>query len=317
MTRIAVVGESLVDAVRLADGAERETPGGAPFNVAIGIARLGGTVRLLTAIGDDARGRLLTQRLKADGVHASFHQLPRTSVARAEIETNGSASYNFDIDGSFDLTPSMRAALAVADAVHVGSIAAHLPPGAQRITEVFRDLQGTALLSYDPNCRPSITPNVKTVRAEVETFASIADVVKASDEDMTWLYPDIPYTEVAAMWLRLGAGLVVVTRGAAGIWCRNGSGREASIPTLPTTVVDTIGAGDSCMAALIVCLTQLGASGSKASARLSALTSRELKDILRTAAQVASITCSREGANPPTAAELERISPTATTLSNP
>ena len=310
MTRIAVIGEALVDAVRLADGTERETPGGAPFNVAIGVARLGGTVRLLTAIGDDRRGRLLTRRLAQDGVRASFHQLPRTSVARSVIDANGSARYDFDIDGSFDLTPFMLATLTAAEAVHVGSIAAHLAPGGQRITEVFCNLRGTALLTYDPNCRPSITPELNTVRTEVETFVSTADVVKASDEDITWLYPGVPHTQVAATWLGLGARLVVITRGAEGIWCRSASGHEASTPILPATIVDTIGAGDSCMAALIICLTRLGVSGSAAGAALAALTSRQLGDILHTAAHVASITCSRAGANPPTAAELELASGT-------
>lgn len=298
-----VIGESLVDVVVTVDG-ERETPGGSPFNVAVGVARLRGTASLLTAWGGDRRGDLLRQHLETEGVHVVSHLSPATSTARARIRDDGSADYAFEIDGAFAISREMETALADAESIHVGSIAAHLDPGAAEVRRAVAEHRAHALVSYDPNCRPALLADRIATRSEAEQLIALADVVKASDEDLRWLYPDETHAVVAERWLALGARLVVVTRGADGIWCASASGHGAEVPAAPTGLVDTIGAGDSTMAALISGLLDRGARGPDARRVLDACTVEDLGDLLRHAASAAAITCSREGADPPTSAEV-------------
>lgn len=301
-----IIGESLIDVTCRADGTVSETPGGGPFNIAVGVSRLAVSTSLLTSIGTDARGHMLVERLRGDGVNGFFHGVPETSVARAQLDLNGIASYEFDIDGSFELTPEMWRALDSADVVHTGSIAAHYGAGAATVLEAFTTRRGKSLATYDPNCRPSITPDAQIACRQAESFVAASDMVKASDEDMEWLYPGVPIAEVARHWLMLGANLVVVTRGADGLWGITSRGVEVTVSASSTQLVDTIGAGDSAMAALIAGAIQRGAVEERARTVLSSLTADDLRGMLEEAALAAGITCSRAGANPPTAAELGR-----------
>lgn len=281
------------------------------MNVALGLARLGHPVRFLGAWGDDDDGRLLEQHLAAEGIELP---LPThgsaTSVAEAVIGDNGSADYNFEMTWEFPVEQAeLEAMLADSTSLHVGSIATVLEPGAVNVVKAVRAAAGHLLVSYDPNCRPQITTDVDEVRTRAEQLVAEADVVKASDEDLQWLYPGSTLQESARAWHRLGAKLVVVTRGDMGPWAINdATGPEGvEVPARRTDVVDTVGAGDTFMAALISDLVDRGIDGTGVGEKLAVLNEAEVVEILRRSADAAAITVSRAGADLPRREELDAL----------
>lgn len=299
--RILVVGEALVDIVRRADGAVTETPGGSPANVALTLGRLGRAPQLLSAVGADRRGEEVRGWLAASGVDLVGTELERTSTAQATLDAHGAATYEFAIDWRVDAADA-----APADVLHVGSIAAALDPGAGSVSEIVDGHRGRALISVDPNIRPSLVPDTVESRARIRALLARADVVKASDEDLAWLYPDVDALTAARGLLQGGPVLVVMTRGSAGVIALRGED-ELRVPAVPVDVVDTVGAGDTFMGALLDGLIPHDVSGSDSRARLTALDRSALSEILRRSALAASITVSRLGADPPTRAELDPV----------
>ena len=194
--------------------------------------------------------------------------------------------------------------------LHTGSIATMLAPGAADVLAAVEHAHPAVTVSFDPNCRPSIITDVDYARRQTEKFVSLADVVKASDEDLEWLYPGEDPLDSARRWLSLGGSegpaLVVVTRGADGPWGVNASG-EARFPAPSVDVADTVGAGDSFMAALLSGIVDLGLDGAQNRKDLRELSSDSLRDLLAHAAWAAAVTVSRAGANPPSRAELNRM----------
>ena len=300
--RALVVGESLVDVVRTASGAGSEHPGGSPLNVAYGLGRLEHEVSLLTRLGGDAHGRLLREHLAAASVAlvpGAVDELP-TSVARALLDEQGRASYEFDVQWRL---PAAQLPAEV-DVVHTGSIGAAVEPGAGQALELLRSWRGRATTSYDPNVRPAFLGTPERALARVEGFVDAADVVKASDEDLAWLCPGEDPVEVARRWQRRGPALVVVTRGGEGAVAVAGAG-TMRVPAPRTEVVDTVGAGDAFTSGLLHALAGHDLLGPAGARQLRALRLDALEDVLRTAVRAASITCSRAGANPPSRAELD------------
>ena len=163
-------------------------------------------------------------------------------------------------------------------------------------------------VSFDPNCRPSIIADVDYARSQAEKFVALADIVKASDEDLEWLYPGVDPLDSARRWLALGGAegpaMVVVTRGAEGPWGVNAAG-EAHFPAPAVTVADTVGAGDSFMAALLSGVVDRGLDGAQNRKALRELSAGSLRELLAHAAVAAAATVSRAGANPPTREELK------------
>ena len=268
-----VVGEALTDCAIRGD-VVNETPGGSPLNVAIGIGRLGHDVLLAARVGPDARGQAIIDHAVGSTVQLidKVSGLARTSTAIATIADDGSASYEFDL--LWDITADMVPSRDVTH-VHTGSIGATLEPGGSSVVEIVRSLRTAgSSVSYDPNARPSIMGEPADVLPRVEQLVALSHVVKASDEDIAWLYPDKSLDEVVELWMALGASLVVVTRGAEGVVARVGN-HSVSRPTSATHVEDTIGAGDSFMSGLLVALHRSGFLGSEVS-RLSGMTREEL-----------------------------------------
>ncbi|WP_432543635.1 carbohydrate kinase family protein [Kineococcus sp. SYSU DK002] len=301
--RSVVVGEALVDVVhRAGSGPAAEHPGGSPLNVAYGLGRLGHDVALLTRLGDDARGRLLREHLDAGGVRLPPGAVDGdpTSVARAEIDAEGKASYEFDLVWRL---PDVELPEDVA-LVHTGSIGAAVDPGARAALELLRSVRGRATTSYDPNVRPAFFASPAAALARVEEFVAASDVVKASDEDLAWLLPGQDVDAVARRWQALGPALVVVTRGGEGAVAVSGAG-TLQVPAPRVDVVDTVGAGDAFMSGLLHALAEHDLLGGAALPRLRHLGLRTLEAVVGTAIRSASITCSRAGANPPTRAELD------------
>lgn len=296
---VLVVGEALVDLVQRVDGSVDEAPGGSPANVALTLGRLGRHPQLLTSLGDDDRGRIVRAWLEESGVRVTAASAGRTSTATAVLDASGAATYEFDLAWSVDARLA-----APADVVHVGSIATVIEPGATEVARLVAERRETATISFDPNIRPALIDDAAAARARVEQLVGLADVVKVSAEDLHWLHPERSLEEGAAAWLAAGPALVVVTLGGAGAFALTASARIA-LPAPPTTVVDTVGAGDTFMGALLDGLLEADLIGADRRDALREMPAGVLERILRRSADAAAITVSRPGADPPTLAELD------------
>lgn len=283
---ILVVGESLVDVV---DG--REHPGGSPLNVAVGLGRLGVDVTLATALGDDASGGAVRAHLAASHVTTQATPTDHTSSARATLDAAGAATYSFDIAWDPGRIEPPRDVVAV----HTGSIAAVLAPGANEVLRVVERLQPTAIVSVDPNIRADLIADRADAIDRIERLVSVADLVKASDEDLAWLFPDEEPYAVAERWLADGRSLVVVTRGGDGASAHARCGR-LDVPAEPAIVVDTVGAGDAFVSGLLAGLHGAGLLGVGRRVDLAAIESAMLTRIIATATHAAALAVGRTGA---------------------
>ncbi|MFD3663854.1 carbohydrate kinase [Streptomyces sp. NPDC058659] len=294
-----VIGECVADIVRAPAGsgaADRVHPGGSPANVAYGLARLGGDVTLLTQLADDPSGRLIEDHLKGAGVRIALGGTPaRTPSAVVGLDDRGRATYAFDIAWTLE---AGKPADASPSHVHIGSIAAVTAPGADTVLAETERLRDRATVSYDPNVRPELMGEHPEAVARVERCVALSDLVKASDEDLAWLYPGEDPRTVAARWLTLGPAVVLVTRGADGSLAL--TRRDTVAAGAPAvSVVDTVGAGDSFMSAVLDTLA------GQDRAALDALSAEELAGLLARAGAAAAVTVSRAGAQPPDRAELD------------
>jgi fructokinase len=314
-----VVGEALVDLVGQRGSRTLVAhPGGSPANVALGLARLGDPVTLVTRLGRDGFGEMVSAHLKASGVRVDGGPDAgvKTSLAVASLAA-GAATYDFRIEWDIgDLAP-----LPVeARCVHTGSLATALAPGAAQVTNLLeRERErGRVTISYDPNVRPALLGSPEEARPGIEHLVSLSDVVKVSDEDLHWLYPDRRDEDVARDWLALGAPIVVVTRGGKGVFAVTAH-LELDRPATPIDLVDTVGAGDSFTSGLLDGLRRADLVGGERREALARIDESSLLSVLDEASLIASITCSRPGADPPTWAEVEtaRTAPASTQQSLP
>ncbi|MDT4936942.1 MAG: fructokinase [Pseudonocardiales bacterium] len=301
---ILVIGEALVDVVRTSSGDTYSHPGGSPANVAVGLARLGTHPALLTRLGRDADARVITDHLAANDVAL----LPvvdnwPTNLAEARVDHVGNAGYEFRLHWELPHDVLRDVDLASLRCVHTGSIAATQPPGADTVHDLVAELHRSATVSYDPNCRPTLMGDPLVVRRRVEALVEYADIVKASNEDLAFLYPDVEVTDTARRWAAAGPALVVLTEGASGYRAWNGAG-SFSGSAVTVVVEDTVGAGDSFTSALLAGLHRRGLLGATHRDELRDLRHHVLGEVLHEAATAAAITCSRAGADPPTEAEL-------------
>lgn len=299
--RVLVIGEALVDVVHRADGRIDESPGGSPANVALSLGRLGDSVEFLTQVGADVHGDQIRAWLSEAGVTVSSSATPRTATATAHLDETGSARYEFDIGWSVTADAETRSR--PAGVVHTGSIAALLSPGAAVAQALLAEARGSSLITYDPNIRPALLPDRSQTVLDVESFVALADLVKASDEDLAWLYPDIDPLEVAWTWLAQGPSVVVVTMGASGAFAVTRAG-VTHVAGQRVDVVDTVGAGDTFMSALIHGLIAIGLDSADAREDLRGIDDRSLSDLLEFSARAAAVTVSRPGADPPLLREL-------------
>lgn len=298
-----VIGEALIDAVHDRRGSVTEHPGGSPANVALTLGRLGQSARLLSWFGQDERGQVISRWLEESKVTVDSASTgsPTTSVATAHIQDDGSALYDFDIE--WDLADDASVS-PECNVVHTGSISAVLEPGGSKVRTLMAQARSFATITYDPNARPSLMGDPLATRAIVEDYVSIADVVKVSDEDLEWLYPEEDPLAVAQRWQQNTPALVVVTKGGSGATAFADCGR-VDVESQKVEVADTVGAGDSFMGALIYGLgeepalgndTLLGKDGR---VNLNSISRSTLERVLDQCVRVAAITVSRAGANPP------------------
>jgi fructokinase len=299
---IIVIGEALTDIIETASGTA-EFAGGSPMNVAIGLARLGHEVALVTRIGSDARGAEIARHVEESGARifpGSVIDEPQ-STAKAVLDEAGAAAYEFDIRWSLDFVD----ALPEVRLLHTGSIAAFLAPGAADVRRLLAGAGPETIVTFDPNIRPSLLGSPEMAMPIVEDLAGLAGIVKLSDEDAEWLYQDLTQDKVLDRLLAAGPALVIITRGGDGAILATSSERVV-VPGIRVTVADTIGAGDSFMSALIHHVAGMIAAGTAPEAIRdgSAFDHAELERLGAFAAACAAITVSREGANPPTLSEL-------------
>ncbi len=299
---VLVVGEALIDVVHRADGSVDEHPGGSLANVALTLGRLGRDARLATWLGTDAHGEAVRSWLDDSAVTLApgSTRADRTSVATAHLDGQGAATYEFDLEWR---VPAGTAPGAGTLAVHTGSIAAVLEPGASDVRALVAAARDTATITYDPNARPALMGDPADARARIEALVALADVVKVSDEDLAWLVPGTDPVAVARDWLALGPALVVVTYGGEGALALTAAG-EQRVTAPRVEVVDTVGAGDSFMGALLDGLWDAGLLGADRRDALRAVDAATLTRLLERCAAVAAVTVSRAGANPPRRAEL-------------
>ncbi len=292
-----VIGEALVDVVAEPGKPERRTPGGSPFNVAIGLARLRVPTALLAHVGVDADGDLLLGALEDAGATFVGESAGVTSTAHAELAADGSATYRFALE--WDPHPAEELSGEPPwEAVHVGSLGAFLRPGCELVDHIL-ERHPSRLRSFDPNIRPGLVGPPDEARSRVEFIAGRVDVLKLSDEDAAWLYPGVDIADVIALLLALGPGLVAVTRGGDGSLIAT---RQHTLEiTAPRThVVDTIGAGDAYMSAMLGALIMNGA----ATVGPENLSADSLLEIGAMASRAAAFVVARAGSNPPTLEEL-------------
>ena len=300
-----VVGEALIDLVGQRGGRTLAAhPGGSPANVALGLARLGVSVTLKTRLGRDAFGEMISAHLEASGVlvDGGPEGGVSTSLAIATLAA-GIASYDFRID--WDVGPLAPLPIE-ARCLHTGSLATVLPPGKASVVDLVEreHKRGRVTVSYDPNVRPALLGDAARARPDIERLVALSDVVKVSDEDLRWLYPDRRDEGVAQAWLASGPALVVVTRGGAGVYAVS-AGLELHRRAVPIDLVDTVGAGDSFTSGLLDGLHRADLVGGARRDALAAIDEATLGSVVDAAALIAAITCSRPGADPPTRAEVD------------
>jgi fructokinase len=301
---LTVIGEALVDLVPGdRPGQYQARPGGSPLNVAVGLARLGHRAALMARLADDTFGRQLRAYALAEGVDLAQapHAAEPTTLAVVGLDTSARASYDFRAAGTADWQwTDAELARVPRDTrvLHVGSLASWTAPGDLRVHAAAAALrrEGTVVISYDPNVRPDLLGDPARARPLIERFASVAHIVKASRDDIDWLYPGAGLDQVSGHLLDLGALLVVITDGPHGAHLYRAGHSPVSCPGLQVGVADTIGAGDAFTAGLLGGLTKRGllAPGDLLSWRSESLAAAAAEAVL-----ISALTCERVGADPP------------------
>jgi fructokinase len=296
---IVVVGEALVDLVIDPDGQVTAALGGAPFNTARACGRLGADVAFLGTISVDRFGTLLAARLAADHVHTDHVvRLERpTTLAAAELDAGGTASYRFYIQGTSAPAFSTVPAGLEPDVLFTGGLGLVLEPMAETVEHLVHDVDDGCLVVVDVNCRPLVIPDRRSYLARVERVLAGAHLVKVSDEDLAYLVPTLDPLAAARSLLDRGPRTVLLTAGASGVHVLTRDG-EATVPVEPVAVVDTIGAGDSFGGGFLAWWTETG----RAVAEIGSLD--HVVPAVRAANVVAGVVCTRRGADPPWRDEL-------------
>lgn len=306
---IGVLGEALIDLVENGDDDPRlARPGGSPYNVAVGLARLGRHAAFIGRLGRDPLGQVLRRHAVRSDVDldlaVSAHE--PTTVALVDL-SDGVAQYSFGVEGTADFRFTDAELAGVPgriDALHYGSLTSWTPPGDAAVERLVTGVRGRVPITYDPNVRPRLQTDPAAARAQVERAVGLADLVKTSEEDLAYLYPDASIEQIADGWLGLGPHVVVVTRGGDGASAHHAAG-VVTRPVRTVEMIDTVGAGDAFMTGLLDGLAARGQLTVDGLAALGAGGGADLGDLLDDAGWVAALTCARAGANPPRRAELD------------
>lgn len=307
---ILCCGEALIDMLpaRTTDGADAFVPhpGGAVFNTAIALGRLGVRTGMLTGLSTDMFGIRLRAALDASHVDASLVVTSDRPTTLAFVQlTDGHAAYSFFDENSAGrmLTPEDMPRLPdEVSALYFGGISLAIEPGAEAYAALLEREAAARAVMLDPNIRPGFVRDIDRYRARLDRMIGLADIVKVSDEDLNWILPQpLSLHEKVEVLLDRGPALVILTRGSAGATGFLSGGAEVHVPARRVPVVDTVGAGDTFNAGVLARLSDLGLLRKD---RLAALPPEALREALIHGGRVAAVTVSRAGANPPWAEEL-------------
>lgn len=293
------MGEALVDLVISPAGEVEAALGGAPFNTARACGRLGTDVEFIGALSTDRFGCRLAAALESDGVDvlgAPRVDFP-TTLAAAELDERGAAVYRFYVDGTSAPALDTRPDVSGTDVIFTGGLALVLEPMGSVVEATLAARPAGATVMVDVNCRPQLIASRDAYRVRVERVLANAEIVKASDDDLAYLYPAADLGAAAQRVLQLGVGVVLVTTGAAGVKIVSAAG-SVDVPVVPVDVVDTVGAGDTFDGALLAWLTANGAVGT------GGLSLESVERAVRAANLAAGLACTRRGADPPSLADL-------------
>ncbi|MEL6451100.1 MAG: carbohydrate kinase [Pseudomonadota bacterium] len=303
---ILCCGEALIDMIPNAQGAYVPHVGGAVLNTAVALGRLGVPTGLVTGLSSDPFGHMIDAHLSASQVETRHAVRSNRNTTLAFVHlTEGQATYSF-----YD-TETATSAIAPADlpsvpagteAVFFGGISLCNLPVADSLTNMALGVPAGTLVMADPNIRPGFATDQAAYRARLERLIGRADIVKLSDDDISWLLPDGDLMDKAQVLLAMGPRMLLLTEGSAGATALVRGGATVKVPAQRAQVVDTVGAGDTFNAG---CLSALRRAGALAPAAISTLDAATLTDMLTTAAKAAAVTVSRAGANPPWSHELD------------
>jgi fructokinase len=320
---ILVIGEALIDLIenRYQAGAFNAIVGGANANVAIALARRGTPQQFLARISDDRFGKIIRERLETNGVgldHA-IAATELTTLAVVSIDSHGVPSYAFYVNGTADWgwTPAELPTDADLDrldakALQFGCLTMAMAPG-NAVIEAWGERlykEERLTISHDINMRPALGFDREVERVRVERVNSFSHIIKASDEDIEWLYgleTGAYIDDIVNDWIGDTGRHVFVTRGGDGVSVYRPGGVRFDVPSRKINVVDTVGAGDTFCANLLGQLHDSDTLGDRAFARLGNLSDDQLHEFVRVAGVAASITCERAGAEPPTTADLNAV----------
>jgi len=305
MPSVLVIGEALVDVVHGINGEIKNIPGGSPANTAVALARLGTKTYMKARTSTDKFGTEIRNYLTNQNVNLDYSLVVKSpsSVVNALIQKDGSAKYEANLRGAADYGWTFEELDQVIDSdiqiVQLGSLTSYIEPGATNVEKWFSKLRQSNkyLLTFDPNIRhPLDGENEVDVRNRAKKLASLSHVVKASDEDLNWIFSNNNPQDSAINIIESGASLVVVTLGKKGAFAVNKKLEIVEVKANEIAVIDTIGAGDTFAAALITQLLENSWINKNA---LENLSSDDLTEILTNCSAASAITCSRQGANPP------------------
>lgn len=304
-----VCGEALMDVFA---GGETDTGlaldarvGGSPFNVAVGLARLAQPVSFFGGVSHDCLGQRLMRALRDEGIdtRSTVRVDAPTTLGLVGLDASGVPSYSFYGQGGADRQLTSVTLDSVPDdarGFHFGSYTMVVDPVADALRELVEREHVRSLISYDPNIRLNVEPDLDRWREALQWMLPRTHLLKVSEEDLGLLFPGESAARLAKTWVAQGVALVVVTRGGEGAMAWTAR-RHVSVPSVPAALVDTVGAGDTFQAAL---LTWLAEHNLLSPSMLRELDPDPMRSALSFAAAAASITCSRRGANLPRREEL-------------
>jgi fructokinase len=311
---ILCCGEALIDFVPIEDGrGYRPYPGGSIYNIAVGLGRLETPVGLFTKISTDFFGQLLVDYLIENYVDTGSLLRAEGPTTLAFVSLPGEGVY--EPQYVFYANQTTDRCLALDDlpsrlpdeinALHFGSISLLLEPGASTLEALMQRESGERILSLDPNIRPTLIHDRDTYRTRFETWLTLVDLIRLSMADLEWLYPGAEPETLIQGWLKTGPVVCLLTRGAEGASGYTAGGVAESVDAPRIRVADTVGAGDTFLAAA---LSYLHRQGFLAHRRiLRDIGESQMRACLAYAARAAAINCSRPGANPPYLHEMDDV----------
>jgi fructokinase len=296
---IWVCGEALIDLIPRGEQ-KVAIVGGGPANTAKALARLGFDSYFIDGISTDSFGGMIKDQLLHDGVNLKYahYSDKQTCTADVSLDKAGVASYVFTIDGTatFDFTNDWLPDPQVFNpaVLQIGTLATIVQPAADVLHAWATRVAKVAPIVFDPNVRSSVQPDRPKYQEAIAKWAAISAVIKVSEDDLAWLYPEQDQIAIAEEWIKGGSTLVIITKGSYGII---GVTKDdvVSVPGVKIEVVDTVGAGDTVGAIVVEAIVERG---------LEVITGEVLREVLVRATKAAAVTCSRAGANPPTRAEI-------------